>query len=901
MGALEALGSGLLRHPRKVVAAWLLATALGAVFALELVDSCRFQFDPVPGTPSYGAQERFHADFPKTLYGDVEVVLISCRGLCASATEVPLAAHAAARLHAKCAELDRKNPGFFTNYTDYFEFSQSAAARVAAIAGSRSPFLSASNRTLMFQLTWQVPPSQQLQIQSMLNDITSLTEELDAEGAKLTDGPSISVALTGPLALFGETLSSTKADIEQKDIFVAPLALVVLLYRIRSWRLLLLPALCLVATVATSFSLFLPFAKYVVDISPLAPTAMAFLAIALSIDYSLFLLTRFVEEVQAGADTEAALKTMLSQSGHVVAVSGCVLVICYLGVLFFPGGGIATVGLGAAFSILICMASNLTLMPCAIASFPAFFTPKIGASPFRCCTFRRRRSASDVSLQPMSAEAQAAEAPSTPFVEVERPRKRRNCWLCIADVVTKPPGSWLVPVLVLGLLVPPVLQVFKYKESFANSLTFPRNGRASDAYARLAAEFPASMLAPTYVLLPTGLKGNTSSEVAAFSADDDSALEAHFDGLCALAGRLLDNLRPEPFGVRPIHLTGLAMLPTPGDSSKLACLRWNASGDLPFSARELLAMDGDIGEAYRDAWRRLMSENRASSMVVLAPPFDPFGEVLRPFVHVARAALPPQPPPSNSAELGAEDVAEPVLMSSLAIVVDILEVAYARFPYILTGTILLVFLVVAIAFRAALAPVKMFFTVVVPLAAVFGVAVWVYQMKGLHFLGIPALTSAEGAGFYWGTPIFTCTIIIGLALDYDIFLFARVVELRQMGFDNEASVRGAIVLTGPIITSAGLIMAIALGGLLLCDVPANNQIGFVMAFGVLVDTFVIRTCLVPAVLTLASGLNYWPQRMPDATKTSRDLGALLCERAAGAGASGPGPSSDREGSGRSVA
>lgn len=80
------------------------------------------------------------------------------------------------------------------------------------------------------------------------------------------------------------------------------------------------------------------------------------------------------------------------------------------------------------------------------------------------------------------------------------------------------------------------------------------------------------------------------------------------------------------------------------------------------------------------------------------------------------------------------------------------------------------------------------FQVVVPLAAVFGIAVWVYQFGALNWLpggpGNNPFTSPPGGGFYWAAPVFTCTIIIGLALDYDVFLFARVVELRKKGYST---------------------------------------------------------------------------------------------------------------------
>eukprot|EP00913_Durusdinium_trenchii_P016165 g15191.t1 len=196
---------------------------------------------------------------------------------------------------------------------------------------------------------------------------------------------------------------------------------------------------------------------------------------------------------------------------------------------------------------------------------------------------------------------------------------------------------------------------------------------------------------------------------------------------------------------------------------------------------------------------------------MLTVPFDPFSDTLWPFVLAARHAL-----EGATADLDRDDASSSsvLLFGTLTVVFDIVQVTYRRLPYIVCGTVLCVFSLIAYAFRAALAPVKMLITVVVPLAAVFGVAVWHRVME-----------------------VFTCTIIIGLALDYDVFLFARVVELRKKGYSNPAAVRGGLTLTGPTITAAGLIMAIAFGGLLLSDVPSNNQIGFVMAFGVLMDSW----------------------------------------------------------------
>jgi len=241
---------------------------------------------------------------------------------------------------------------------------------------------------------------------------------------------------------------------------------------------------------------------------------------------------------------------------------------------------------------------------------------------------------------------------------------------------------------------------------------------------------------------------------------------------------------------------------------------------------------------------------------------DPYGADMKPFVEELRRVL--------SNYTGA------VAFNAQTVVFDLAAKAMHAYPYILACNVSLIFCVVALAFCSALAPVKMWFTVVVPIVAVYDVLTWVYQDCVLKFLDIDALTSSSNAGISWTLPFLTCSVLIGLALDYDMFLFASVLELRQKGFDNELAVQGAVCVTVPTITSAGLVMAIAFGGLLLSNIPASNMLGFVTAFGLLLHTFVICTCYVPATLCLFPGINFWPQNLVSPDKSAYDLEVLLC-------------------------
>jgi len=107
----------------------------------------------------------------------------------------------------------------------------------------------------------------------------------------------------------------------------------------------------------------------------------------------------------------------------------------------------------------------------------------------------------------------------------------------------------------------------------------------------------------------------------------------------------------------------------------------------------------------------------------------------------------------------------------------------------------------------------------------------------------------------------TC-VAIALGLDYDIFLVSRIVEFRMQGYSDRASIFRGTAKTGGVISGAGLIMALAFSGLCFADKLLLQQFGVLLITSVLFDTFVVRTVLVPALMLIAEGWNWWPRRMP---------------------------------------
>lgn len=120
---------------------------------------------------------------------------------------------------------------------------------------------------------------------------------------------------------------------------------------------------------------------------------------------------------------------------------------------------------------------------------------------------------------------------------------------------------------------------------------------------------------------------------------------------------------------------------------------------------------------------------------------------------------------------------------------------------------------------------------------------------GVTFLTFWALDPSSFAGLDWKLPMLLFTILVAVGEDYNIFLMARIEE-EQKRHGGEEGVVIALSRTGRIISSCGVIMAGTFSALMFGSLVSSRQLGFALAFGVLLDTFLVRPILVPAFLIL---------------------------------------------------
>jgi len=129
-------------------------------------------------------------------------------------------------------------------------------------------------------------------------------------------------------------------------------------------------------------------------------------------------------------------------------------------------------------------------------------------------------------------------------------------------------------------------------------------------------------------------------------------------------------------------------------------------------------------------------------------------------------------------------------------------------------------------------------------------------------------------------PLFGFVFLVALGVDYNIFLMTRVRE-EAMQHGTSEGVRRGLAVTGGVITSAGIVLAATFGALAVIPILFLAQIAFIVAFGVLLDTLIVRSLLVPALSLQIDRTLWWPSALAkkeDAVHTTPDGSAILNPR-----------------------
>jgi RND superfamily putative drug exporter len=243
------------------------------------------------------------------------------------------------------------------------------------------------------------------------------------------------------------------------------------------------------------------------------------------------------------------------------------------------------------------------------------------------------------------------------------------------------------------------------------------------------------------------------------------------------------------------------------------------------------------------------------AIIIVTPTTSPSSEATKDLVGRMREV---------AADVRQESGIDAMVTGTTAINIDTSDKLTAALPVFLVLVVGLALMLLTLVFRSVVVPLKAAAGFLLTIAAALGAVVWIFQHGNLaDVLGV-----ASTAPIVSFLPILMVAILFGLAMDYEVFLVSRMRESYVHTGRARDAVTSGCRASARVVTAAALIMIAVFSGFILDDDVVIKSIGFALAFGVLVDAFLVRMTLVPAVLALLDRRAWWlpswmDKRMPN--------------------------------------
>eukprot|EP01084_Bolivina_argentea_P128141 226544_1 len=274
---------------------WIGTIVVGILYGVELLNLTVMDFDAPPGTDGAIADDKMMQEFPSRETSQELLLYFSCStcGSGNSAIELISTTNSTPIMSTMSNKFQEwfQLQTAFESYSDYYTTSSmynNTNGNMTFLANSL--FISNTNTSAVGLISYDnnKEKTHRTDKSHFLDDTNDKCNEITQQYGENI----IKVAMTGANAMAKAMTEQSKTDVGINCLLLVPVALCVLALIIRSWRLMFIPVACFTVSICASFSILRPFAEYVMDISPFCPAIMMAVTIAMSIDFSLFLLSR---------------------------------------------------------------------------------------------------------------------------------------------------------------------------------------------------------------------------------------------------------------------------------------------------------------------------------------------------------------------------------------------------------------------------------------------------------------------------------------------------------------------------------------------------------------------------------------------------------------------------------
>jgi len=529
-----------------------------------------------------------------------------------------------------------------------------------------------------------------------------------------------------------------RQDLAAELRYGLPAAILVLLAVFGAAVAALVPIVVACASIATALAAIV-LAAQAAPAYFLVTNMIVMMGLALGIDYSLFILSRYREERRRGAAPSEALRATGASASRAVLHSGVMVACALAGLMLVPTNVFRSLGAGALLAAATSVLASLTLLPALIALL-----------------------------------GDRVDAGRLPWLRARPdPAGERGPWARVAVFVLRRPLASLIAA--AALLLAAAAPALQLDTGFAGIETLPERLPSRQAYRLLREHFDYGVVSSTVIVVEGELEApRTQAAMRALRA----SLQADPSFILRDAALREDAARR----------TAAITVPMAGDAE---------DASVQDAVRRL--RQRYIPEAFRDAPARALVGGNAAGYL------------------------------------------------------DFFRLAADYAPVVLALVLGMSFVMLAVAFRSIVVPLKAVALNLLSVGAAFGLLVLVFQQgAGALWLGLRQVDFIEA----W-IPLFLFCVLFGLSMDYHVFLLSRIRERFEQTRRNAESVAFGLRATGAIITGAALIMVAIFAGFASGELVMFQQAGFGLAAAVLLDATLVRAVMVPAAMALLGARNWY--------------------------------------------
>ncbi len=575
-------------------------------------------------------------------------------------------------------------------------------------------------------------------------DVSDFIDRSEGVAKRYTgDDGVVSVRAGGFALLVSDVAKQLHEDLIRAELIAIPITLVLLFFVYRGVVAAILPVVVGGYAMIGTF-LVLRILGEITAVSVFALNLTAAMGLGLGIDYSLFVVSRFREELAKGRTEHEAVVQAVTTAGRTVAISGLTVAASMSALAVFPVPFLRSFAYAGAAVAALAVFGAVVVLPALLA---------VLGHHVDWGSFRRAR------------------------WSPESPR-----WARMAErVMRRPVVTTLAVVAALLLLGAPFLRI---RLGLPDARVLPRSASSRQVWDMVGAQFSARETDALSLVAPNvGVPLARSADIDRYAAG--LSLRGHVARVDALTGSYIRGRRVVP----PGRATSLFASPR---------ATW---------FRVVPTVPAISPEAQRLV-KQIRQDRRVFKVLVTGP----------------------------SAE-----------------VVDAKSMYFARLPIALGLVALTTLILLFLMFQSVLVPIKAMVLNLFSLTASFGALVWIFQWGHLA----KPLGFTPTGSLYLAIPVLMFCTAFGVCMDYEIFILSRIKEEYDRTNDNTGSIVAGLVRSSRIVTAAAGVLSMVFLAFASSKVSFLKMLGVGMALAILIDAFVIRIALLPAVMRLAGRANWW--------------------------------------------